>query len=314
MQAAVTVRRAAVRLVGARRLHVVGVVQIDVSADPFDNVRRAAALVDDAADRGAELIVLPECFAGKYGIRHFAEWAEPVRPERYSAIATPLGIGAAAMMADRAERHGVFVAGGVIESAAEPSTGRRVLFNSIACYGPKGLHALYRKIHLSRVMGITSESDVLSAGHDPVTFAFEDMRVGMTCCFDLRFRELLAQYSAGGAYGPCDIVLAPSAFLHATGVDHWELLLRRSALDGQHYVLAPNVAFCDEDMVPLFGRSAIIDPWGNILAQCDSKGDGVITAAVDCARIAEVRERLPLAKLARSFTPMWRTHAQRNGP
>ena len=94
-------------------------------------------------------------------------------------------------------------------------------------YGPDGLLASYRKIHLSRVLGVTSESDVLSAGDAPTTFEMPGLavRVGMLCCFDLRFRDLLAQYGpAAGKDSPCGILCAPSAFLRATGTDHWDLV------------------------------------------------------------------------------------------
>jgi hypothetical protein len=65
------------------------------------------------------------------------------------------------MMAQRALKHGVFVTGGVIEEAED---GR--LYNAMPIYAPDGtLVANYRKVHLSRVMGITSESDVLTPGN-----------------------------------------------------------------------------------------------------------------------------------------------------
>jgi nitrilase len=43
------------------------------------------------------------------------------------------------------------------------------------------------------------------------------------------------------------------------------------------------------------GNSMIIDPWGEILARMD-KGEGVIAAELDAARIAEVRTSLPALK------------------
>lgn len=96
-------------------------------------------------------------------------------------------------MAQQALKHGVFVTGGVIEEAEDGS-----LYNAMPIYAPDGtLVANYRKVHLSRVMGITSESDVLTAGTEPLTFGMPDgsssLRVGMACCFDLRFPIFLAQ-------------------------------------------------------------------------------------------------------------------------
>jgi predicted amidohydrolase len=277
------------RLGGKRGLRVAAL-QLSVSESPSDNIARAAALIDRAAGAGADLVALPECFVGKYGVNRFASWAEPVPLDTSSD-----GTGGASMMAERASHHGIVVLGGVIEQAGD------TLYNSMPVYGPTGsLLALYRKIHLSRVLGITSESDVLTAGSQPITFRSPSggMLCGMLCCFDLRFRDLLVQYGHGGANGPCDVLCAPSAFLHTTGIDHWDLLIRRAALDGQSFVVAPNVAYSDEDAVPLYGRSAVVDAWGRIMSQCDAVGDGMALADVEQSAISDVRGKIPLADLA----------------
>ena len=199
----------------------------------------------------------------------------------------------AALMAQRALKHGVWVTGGVIEEDEEG-----ILYNSMPIYGPDGkLVQTYRKIHLSRVMGITSESDVLAAGTDPATFTVpgdgSGLLVGMACCFDLRFPVFLAQYGPR-VPSPVHCVCAPSAFLDVTGREHWELLLRRTALDGQCFVIAPDIAYDARDATPLHGRSMVVDPFGRVLAQCDSEGDGVAMANVNAERVSEVRSKLPL--------------------
>ena len=79
-----------------------------------------------------------------------------------------------------------------------------------------------------------------------------------------------------------------------TGRDHWDLLLRRTALDGQCFVVAPNVAFDESDAVPLHGRSAVVDPWGDVLAQTSAAADDLAIADVSRAKIDDVRKKLPL--------------------
>ena len=93
-----------------------------------------------------------------------------------------------------------------------------------------------------------------------------------------------------------DVLCAPSAFLHVTGVDHWELLCRRAALDGQGYVVAPNIAFDSDDAVPLYGHTMIVDPWGTVVARCEAEGDGIAIADVELDRVDEVRGRLPISQ------------------
>ena len=105
-------------------------------------------------------------------------------------------------------------------------------------------------------------------------------------------------------------------------------LVRRAALDGQSYVIAPGVAYCEDDPVPLHGKSLVAvsiithawrttapasslprrvpchraqDPWGRIVSQCDESGDGIALAEVDPRYIEEVRQKLPIAALAAKF-------------
>ena len=93
-----------------RGMHIAAL-QLHVSDSMSDNIARAASLIDRAAEQGASLVTLPECFTGKYGVDHFAKWKEAVPTDASSA--GPLG--GAAMMADRARHHGIVVTGGVIE-------------------------------------------------------------------------------------------------------------------------------------------------------------------------------------------------------
>jgi len=279
----------------------VAAVQLRVTGNRSDNLIRAAKLIDAAVAQGAQFVALPECFVGSYGVKHFAKWQESVPLQ---APRAEEGIdGGAALMANAAQKHGVTVTGGIIER----EDSGHALFNSMPVFGPCGsLLANYRKVHLSRVLGVTSESDVLTAGDE---CAFFDLpgdsthRVGMACCFDLRFAAFLGQYgpypSSPRQVERVDILCAPSAFLEATGGAHWDLLVRRAGLDLQSYVVAPNIAFDAADEVPLHGRSLIADPWGQVLAQCSAEGDDLAIADVCQKTIADVRGKIPLEVLAR---------------
>ena len=264
----------------------IAAVQLTVTPDPVNNLKRAMGGIAAAASSGATIAALPECFVGSYGVDHFAKWAEVLGR-----------FGGSAMMAAAAKDHKMHVIGGVIEADEE----RGCMFNTIVAYGPDGeLAAKYRKVHLSRVMGITSESDVLQPGDAPVDFMAGETRVGLACCFDLRFPRLLAKYGpAPSDTGPCDVLVAPSAFLDTTGHPHWELLCRRAALDTQCFVVAPNMSFRSEDAVPLHGRSMVCGPWGDVLAECEYEGDAVVVAEADMERLEEIRRKLPLATAAR---------------
>ena len=54
----------------------IAALQIRTSGDRAATLVRAAGLIASAAERGAEVVCLPEAFTGLYGVDHFAHNAE----------------------------------------------------------------------------------------------------------------------------------------------------------------------------------------------------------------------------------------------
>ncbi len=89
-----------------------------------------------------------------------------------------------------------------------------------------------------------------------------------------------------------NLIVLPAAFTDTTGRAHWEVLLRARAIENQCYVLAAAQGGLHPGGRMTHGNSLIIDPWGEIIARMD-KGEGVVMAELDLARIAEIRTSLP---------------------
>ena len=68
------------------------------------------------------------------------------------------------------------------------------------------------------------------------------------------------------------LLTVPSAFTAATGRDHWEVLLRARAIENQAFVLAPNQVGEAPPHFDSYGHSAIVDPWGVVLALRSRRG------------------------------------------
>ena len=115
-------------------------------------------------------------------------------------------------------------------------------------------------------------------------------RIGMTVCYDLRFAELFRRLADGGA----EIITVPAAFTAATGRDHWQLLLRARVVENQVFVIGANMVDRSHPRRALWGGSAIIDPWGNVLAEI-AESAGVAVAEIDFTRIAQVRQKMPVS-------------------
>jgi deaminated glutathione amidase len=255
----------------------VAAVQVVATTDVAHNLARAAALIERAAQRGAQLVVLPEyfCLMGRSD-------SDKVR------IAEKAGDGPIQQfLADTARKHGIWLLGGTVP--LQHPDGDKV-WNSLLAFNPQGaLAARYDKIHLFRfTKGNESydEARTIGAGSQPVAVRCGTLNVGLSICYDLRFPELYRKL------GALDLIVVPAAFTYTTGKAHWHTLLAARAIENQCYVLASAQGGQHENGRRTWGHSMLIDPWGAVLDELP-EGEGVVIGTVDSAKIAAVRESLP---------------------
>jgi deaminated glutathione amidase len=256
------------------------VVQMNSTAQRDRNLEVAERLVRDAARAGGELIVLPE------------KWNLLGSPADLEAGAEPLdGPSLAAARAWAGDLGAWLVAGSIAERSGEAAGDDRV-FNTSALIGPDGvLVAAYRKIHLFDVdvAGVAyRESEAERPGSEIVLAEANGVEVGLTICYDLRFPELYRILAVRGARA----FTVPSAFTAHTGRDHWEVLLRARAIENQAFVIAAGQHGKAAPNYDSYGRSAIVDPWGVVLAVA-ADGEGIATAELDLSRQERIRASLP---------------------
>jgi deaminated glutathione amidase len=265
-------------------------VQLTSTADRERNLATADRLTRAAAAAGAELVVLPE------------KWAVLGTPEETAAGAEPFDGPALSWARATARELGIDLVAG---SIAERVPGREKGSNTSVHIRPDGeVHAAYRKIHMFdvEVGGRTyRESEHEEPGDEVVLSATAGgVELGLTVCYDLRFPELYRILAVRGAR----IVTVPSAFTLATTRDHWEPLLRARAIENQAFVIAANRAGEHAAGYRSGGRSAIVDPWGVVLAQAPD-AETFIAAELDLERQAEIRRTLPSLANRRPAAYAW---------
>ncbi len=264
-------------------------VQLNSNADKARNLAAAERLVRAAAADGAELIALPE------------KWNLLASGEEMAAGAEPLDGPSLAAARGWARELGVHLLAGSVSERGEDE-GKS--FNTSVLIGPGGEDlAVYRKIHMFDVEagGVSyRESDHEQAGSEIVDAAVGDLRVGLTVCYDLRFPELYRILAVRGAR----LIAVPSAFTLATGRDHWETLLRARAIENQVFVLAPNQVGEAPPHYSSYGRSAIVDPWGVVLATA-ADGERCVAADLDLVAQERIRETLPSLANRRPDAYVW---------
>ena len=266
-------------------------VQMSSQGDVDANLASAARLAAQATEQGANVVLLPENFAYMGPDEGKSRIAEPVGGEGPGAIDGPQEdspILRALARAARANRVHI-IAGGMPERSSDPQRP----YNTCAVIAPDGsLVAKYRKMHLFDVdVGdgqLYRESAHTTAGTGPACCEIAGFRVGLSVCYDLRFPELYRALSDAGA----DVLVVPAAFTLATGKDHWHVLLRARAIESQAYVVAAAQWGTHPRGRRTYGKSSIVDPWGDVVAGC-SEGEGVVSAAIERSYIEQVRNRLP---------------------
>jgi predicted amidohydrolase len=264
-------------------------IQLNSTDDRHRNMAVAERLVREAADDGAELIVLPEKWTVLGSHDAIKEGAEE--------LSGP-ALRAAQGWAQELEVH--LVAG----SIAEQMPGHKKLANTSAIIGPDGgFRAVYRKIHMFDVDvedHSYRESEIEQPGEEIVVAEAGEIDVGLSICYDLRFPELYRILAIEGA----DVITVPSAFTERTGRDHWEVLVRARAIENQVFVIAPNQIGDAPPDYKSYGHSMIVDPWGVILAQAPDV-ECFVTADLDFAVQIEMRESFPALANRRPEAYAW---------
>jgi nitrilase len=252
-------------------------------------IQKAARLLHEVADQGAQIAVLPECFVPLYpsnvwaaGAAGFGGWSELWERLWENAVDVP-GPRLDRLVAVCRDRNIHCVIGVNERESARPGT----LYNTLVYLGPEGVLGRHRKLmptHHERLfhgIGAGDDLDVVELG---------DARVGGLVCWENRMP--LARYAVYRG-GP-QIWVAPTA----DDSDGWLASMRHIAIESGAFVVSapqfiPAAAFPEEFPVPLppgkeiFGRggAAVIDPeWGDVIAGPLYDEEGIVIADCDLRR------------------------------
>ena len=245
-----------------------------------ENIATAKRLIADAAQQGAQLVLLPEYWA-----------AMGMQETDKLGYAEQVDIGPIqSFMSAAASEHQIWLIGGTLPLAADVAD--KVL-NTMMVYNPAGERVKrYDKIHLfSFTKGEESydEARTIVHGNEVTTFDAPFGKVGLSVCYDLRFPELYR------AMGDCTLIVVPAAFTYTTGKAHWEILLRARAIENQCYVLAAAQGGRHKNGRTTWGHSMLIDPWGEVKSVLP-EGEGLVIGEIEPHHLSGIRENLPALK------------------
>lgn len=255
-------------------------IQTNSSDDIDHNLQIADEYIDEARQKGAEVIVLPECFGfmqkNRDQLFQCAESEETGKIQKF--------------LAHTAQKQNVWIIGG---SVPLKSSDPKKITNSLLAYDNQGIRvARYDKIFLFNVTlnngEMYNESEYTLAGNSLDVVDSPVGKIGLSICYDLRFPEIYRKLTQMGA----QILIVPSAFSSTTGQSHWLPLLQARAIENNCYVVAPAQTGIHSSGRKTWGHTVIIDPWGEILVE-RAADCGVVLADIDLIKLKRIREQLP---------------------
>lgn len=257
----------------------VAALQLDLSShDEQANIAAVSALVEDAAGKGAQVILPPELFSGPYFCK--------VEDEALFALARPTAEhpSVAAMQA-LAGKLGVAIPTSFFERDGHH------YYNTLAMIGPDGaIMGTYRKSHIPDGPGY-EEKYYFRPGNDG--FKVWDLfgtRIGVGICWDQWYPEsarVMALMGAELLFYPTAIGSEPyDADLDTSRM--WRRAMLGHAVSNCMPVIASN-RIGTEDGQRFYGHSFVTDEWGDFLCEFGAGERGVLVATIDLARAAKHR-------------------------
>lgn len=260
----------------------IATVQMVSSADFEQNLIDAKRLIIEAAEKGADLVVLPEYFA----IMSIKETDKFPFVEKHGD--GPLQ----SMLTELARVYKVWIVAGshpIVSDEQQRPYGRCYVYNDLG-----ETVTWYDKVHLFDVQvedsqGSYCESQYTKAGTEAVYFDSPWGKIGLAICYDIRFPELFRQLSEQG----CNILIMPAAFTYKTGSVHWEVLIKARAIENLCYFVASAQGGKHQNGRETWGHSCIVSPWGETIAELASDA-GLVMAQLDLAKQTKLRKEFPV--------------------
>jgi predicted amidohydrolase len=235
------------------------------------NLRKIHDFASRAKESGVELIVFPEMIDTGYSMaaiqKHATSWKEGAVP-RLQEMAKQLSLAIVAGVSD--------------------DDGSQIYNSQVFVDATGNILAKYRKTHLVTAAPL-DERPVFAPGDKFVSCNFNNFHLGLTICYDLRFPEVCRALTLKH---DANVFINSSAWPFPR-LEHLRILALTRAIENQSYLIVANRVGTD-DGVTFCGTSAIIDPYGVIVAAASADREELIQAEISKDVIDSVRKRMAI--------------------
>ncbi len=272
----------------------IGLVQMSCSPQPARNLKRAIAMIEDAAKKGAKLVCLPELFRSQY----FCQREDASLFDLAETIPGPT----TDTLTKLAKKLKIVLIAPVFEKRAAG-----LYHNSAVIIDADGsICGQYRKMHIPDDPGYYEKYYFTPGDLGFQAFDTATGRVGVLICWDQWFPEAARLTAIQGA----EIIFYPTAIgwhpreksqAGEQQRDAWRTVQRGHAIANGTFVVAVNRTGLEvfnpgTDGLEFWGTSFIADPFGVVLAEAGTDREEVIVQELDLNRSEQVRRGWPFLR------------------
>ncbi|HET7602000.1 MAG TPA: carbon-nitrogen hydrolase [Gemmatimonadales bacterium] len=269
-----------------------GLVQMACTLDPEENLAKAIAGIEQAAELGAQIVCLQELFRSQY----FCQTEDHANFALAEAIPGP----STERLGQAARQHGVVIVASLFEKRTEG-----LYHNTAAVIDADGSYlGKYRKMHIPDDPQYYEKFYFTPGDLGFRAWDTKFARIGVLVCWDQWYPEaarLTAMHGAQILFYPTAIGwLPPEREEYGEQQQSaWETIQRSHAIANGVYVCAVNRVGHEGAPPPggidFWGGSFVADPGGRILVRAGT-GEEVLTADVDLAKVNESRTHWPFLR------------------
>ncbi|HSD62147.1 MAG TPA: carbon-nitrogen hydrolase [Ignavibacteriaceae bacterium] len=272
----------------------IGLIQMSMTSDPEDNLKKAVDLINKAARKGAQVVCLPELFRSRYlcqkeDIKNF-NLAETIPGPSTNALSKV------------AKKNKIVVVASLFEKRAQG-----VYHNTIALIDSEGeIAGRYRKMHIPDDPAYYEKFYFTPGDLGYKSFNTKYGNIGTLVCWDQWYPESARLTALKGA----SVIFYPTAIgwhphekkKHGQPqFDSWRTIQRGHAIANGIYVAAVNrVGLEKVDSksagIEFWGSSFVADPQGIVIAEASADKEEILLAEVDTARIEYIRRNWPFLR------------------
>jgi N-carbamoylputrescine amidase len=272
----------------------IGLLQMSMSKNTDDNLKKAVDQVEKAAKKGAQVICLPELFRSDY----FCQREDIENFDLAETIPGPT----TEILGKTAKKHKIVIVAPLFEKRAQG-----VYHNTVAMIDTEGeIAGLYRKMHIPDDPAYFEKFYFTPGDLGYKSFKTRYGNIGTLVCWDQWYPEAARLTALKGA----SVIFYPTAIgwhphekdEHGKPqFDSWRTIQRGHAIANGVYVAVVNRAGLEKpdknsSGIEFWGSSFVADPQGIIIAEGSADKEEIILSEVDTERIEYIRRNWPFLR------------------